>query len=94
MPVFYGSELIYDLFVFKTGVDAASAVVSQYVRVVETKNWFTREIPHCPVCLLELGPNSPGVVVSLIKCEHYLHLDCLNGKISYGSCIVSKTSKQ
>lgn len=61
------------------GVDAASSVISQYVRVVEPKKWCIREVPHCPVCLLELGPNSPGVVVTLIKCEHCLHLDCLNG---------------
>ncbi|KAJ8681393.1 hypothetical protein QAD02_017180 [Eretmocerus hayati] len=55
------------------GVDAASDVISQYVKVVESDG-----TDSCPVCL---GTPEP-LTVELIRCRHRLHLACLNAMLS------------
>lgn len=79
------------------GVDAASDVISRYVRVVEPPNWPGR--PPCPVCLLDMSSGQSGsvdcqtsemlpnahqddLIVSLTRCAHAMHLGCLNQVIS------------
>ncbi|GLV42867.1 deltex [Carabus blaptoides fortunei] len=59
------------------GVDAASEVVSQYVRVVGMAELYSCTSQHCPVCLMDLE-HSTSVVVALVRCNHMLHLECLN----------------
>ncbi|XP_051160479.1 protein deltex [Leptopilina boulardi] len=54
------------------GVDMASDVISQYVKVVESD-----ESDSCPVCL---GPPEP-LTVELTRCRHRLHLACLNAML-------------
>lgn len=66
------------------GVDPASHVISQYVRVVEEGCWSDA---RCPICLIELAPENTGnMVVALTQCCHQLHLDCLNAMLSRQSC--------
>lgn len=59
------------------GVDAASDMVSQYVRVVGMSELYSSELQHCPVCLIDLDHTS-NVVVALVRCNHKMHLECLN----------------
>ncbi|GLH12883.1 Protein deltex [Gryllus bimaculatus] len=66
------------------GVDPASHVISQYVRVVEDGCWSDG---RCPICLMELAAESSGcMVVALTQCCHQLHLDCLNAMLSRQAC--------
>lgn len=58
-------------------MDAASEVVSQYVRVVGMGELYSSTSQHCPVCLMDLE-HSTSVVVALVRCNHMLHLECLN----------------
>lgn len=63
------------------GIDAASECISQYVEVVE------RRIEEaCPICLVSLTQapdiSSANIVVSLVRCRHCMHLDCLNELLS------------
>ncbi|XP_047003050.1 protein deltex [Schistocerca americana] len=60
------------------GVDPASNVISQYVRVVEDGCWTDA---RCPICLIGLV-DSGSVVVALTRCCHQLHLDCLNSMLT------------
>ncbi|XP_026466501.1 protein deltex-like [Ctenocephalides felis] len=80
------------------GVDAASDVISRYVRVVDPPTWPGR--PPCPVCLLDMSSNNnpsldcqmsgilennhhqDDLIVSLTRCAHAMHLGCLNQVIS------------
>lgn len=55
------------------GVDAASDVISQYVKVVESDG-----SDSCPVCL---GTPEP-LTVELTRCRHRLHLACLNAMLN------------
>ncbi|KAJ9596927.1 hypothetical protein L9F63_012052, partial [Diploptera punctata] len=61
------------------GVDAASNVISRFVRVVQASE-VNRDM-RCPICLQDLTPGSP-MVVALTRCLHQLHLDCLNSMLS------------
>lgn len=59
-------------------MDAASDVISQYVRVVEGPVWHEL---CCPVCLCDLSEqcaDGNDMVVSLSRCGHMMHLKCLN----------------
>lgn len=58
------------------GVDPASDMVSQYVRVVEISELYSIKRQHCPVCLIDLDDSS--IIVALTQCNHMLHLECLN----------------
>ncbi|XP_055604063.1 protein deltex [Uranotaenia lowii] len=58
------------------GVDPASDMISRFVRVVEPPQW-----PHaqpCPMCMEELRHNGHNPTVSLSRCQHLMHLNCLN----------------
>ncbi|XP_055616564.1 protein deltex [Toxorhynchites rutilus septentrionalis] len=58
------------------GVDPASDMISRFVRVVDPPQW-----PHaqpCPMCMEELRHNSHNPTVSLSRCQHLMHLNCLN----------------
>ncbi|XP_033218714.1 protein deltex isoform X2 [Belonocnema kinseyi] len=55
------------------GVDMASDVISQYVKVVESAG-----TDSCPVCL---GLPEP-LTVELTRCRHRLHLACLNAMLN------------
>lgn len=73
------------------GVDPASQMVSQYVTVVKLSRWGETS---CPICLCELFEPAT-ITVSLVGCDHCLHLSCLNSmltlqkaKIMYIQCPV------
>nr|XP_029717387.1 protein deltex [Aedes albopictus] len=58
------------------GVDPASDMISRFVRVVDPPQW-----PHaqpCPMCMEELRHNNHNPTVSLSRCQHLMHLNCLN----------------
>ncbi|CAB0032074.1 unnamed protein product [Trichogramma brassicae] len=55
------------------GVDAASDVISHYVKVVESDGGDS-----CPICLGQPEP----LTVELTRCRHRLHLACLNAMLS------------
>ncbi|KAK9512301.1 hypothetical protein O3M35_000758 [Rhynocoris fuscipes] len=57
------------------GVDAASAGICQYVSAVENPSADC----DCPICLC---PLNQGMAVSLSRCQHCLHLDCLNSMLT------------
>ncbi|XP_073982103.1 deltex E3 ubiquitin ligase [Rhodnius prolixus] len=57
------------------GVDAASAGICQYVTAVENPSPDS----DCPICLC---PLAQGMTVALAKCQHCLHLDCLNSMLT------------
>jgi hypothetical protein len=61
------------------GVDAASAGISRFVRVVTASEISPGT--QCPICLQDMNPGSP-MVVALTHCLHQLHLDCLNSMLS------------
>lgn len=58
------------------GIDADSDTISRFVRVVQQNEWLNCR--PCVICLDELqqSPNNPAV--SLTRCEHLMHLNCLN----------------
>uniref|UniRef100_A0A1B0CQ23 E3 ubiquitin-protein ligase n=1 Tax=Lutzomyia longipalpis TaxID=7200 RepID=A0A1B0CQ23_LUTLO len=61
------------------GVDPASDMISRFVRVVDPPKW-----PHaqpCPMCMEELRHNPQNPAISLIRCQHLMHLECLNEMI-------------
>lgn len=62
------------------GVDSASDMISRFVRVVDPPKW-----PHaqpCPMCLEELRFNSQNPAIALSRCQHLMHLQCLNDLIN------------
>lgn len=62
------------------GVDSASDMISRFVRVVDPPKW-----PHaqpCPMCLEELRYNSQNPAIALSRCQHLMHLQCLNDLIN------------
>ncbi|KAL6994636.1 E3 ubiquitin-protein ligase dtx1 [Sarracenia purpurea var. burkii] len=64
------------------GIDAISEQISKYVQVVD--NVTASMGSKCPVCLSECvpgGKNSARMVVALSRCNHQLHLDCLNSML-------------
>lgn len=58
------------------GIDPDSDTISRFVRVVNPPEW--PNCRPCVICLLELQQNPENPVVSLIRCEHLMHLNCLN----------------
>lgn len=57
------------------GVDADSDMISRFVNVVHPE-W--PNCRPCVICLEELQHNPSNPAVSLIRCEHLMHLNCLN----------------
>jgi deltex-like protein len=60
------------------GIDPISDQISKFVCLVDPPKW--KNIP-CPICLNELCVDSPSTknpIVSLIRCQHLMHLNCLN----------------
>lgn len=57
------------------GVDADSDMISRFVNVVHPE-W--PKCRPCVICLVELQHNPNNPAVSLIRCEHLMHLNCLN----------------
>lgn len=57
------------------GVDADSDMISRFVNVVHPE-W--PNCRPCVICLEELQHNPNNPAVSLIRCEHLMHLNCLN----------------
>lgn len=57
------------------GVDADSDMISRFVNVVHPE-W--PKCRPCVICLEELQHNPNNPAVSLIRCEHLMHLNCLN----------------
>lgn len=58
------------------GVDADSDMISRFVTVVNPPKW--PNCKPCSMCLEELQHNATNPAVSLIRCEHLMHLNCLN----------------
>lgn len=58
------------------GVDADSDNISRFVSVVQPPKW--PNCRPCAMCLEELQHNPNNPAVSLIRCEHLMHLNCLN----------------
>lgn len=58
------------------GVDADSDSISRFVSVVQPPKW--PNCRPCAMCLEELQHNPNNPAVSLIRCEHLMHLNCLN----------------
>lgn len=58
------------------GVDADSDTISRFVHVVQHPEWSNCR--PCVICLDELQQNPNNPAVSLIRCEHLMHLNCLN----------------
>lgn len=60
------------------GVDADSDMISRFVNVVHPPEW--PNCRPCAICLDELKTqgSSSNPAVSLIRCEHLMHLGCLN----------------
>lgn len=75
--LFFVVDPSYQYYNCYIGVDAASEMVSQYVRVVDLTELYSSVSQHCPVCLMDLDRSS-NVIVALVRCNHMLHLDCLN----------------
>lgn len=59
------------------GVDADSDMISRFVRVVHPPKW-PNHIQPCPMCMEELRHNSQNPTISLSRCQHLMHLQCLN----------------
>lgn len=57
------------------GVDPDSDMISRFVNVVHPE-W--PKCRPCVICLEELKHNPNNPAVSLIRCEHLMHLNCLN----------------
>lgn len=60
------------------GVDPASDTISRFVRVVDPPKWSC----PCPMCMEELRHNSQNPTISLSRCQHLMHLQCLNDLIN------------
>lgn len=57
------------------GIDQASNYLARFVRVIDSTEIITGP---CPYCLEELRLNSQYPTVCLVRCNHYMHLNCLN----------------
>lgn len=58
------------------GVDPASDMISRFVRVVEPPVWPNAQ--PCPMCLEELVYDVQNPSIALSRCQHLVHLQCLN----------------
>lgn len=61
------------------GVDPASDMISRFVKVVNPPQWPNAQ--PCPMCMEELVHNSRNPAISLSRCHHLMHLQCLNEMI-------------
>ncbi|XP_055912639.1 protein deltex isoform X2 [Eupeodes corollae] len=61
------------------GVDPASDMISRFVKVVDPPQWPNAQ--PCPMCMEELVHNSQNPTISLSRCQHLIHLQCLNEMI-------------
>ncbi|XP_054729769.1 protein deltex isoform X2 [Anastrepha obliqua] len=61
------------------GVDPASDMISRFVRVAEPPVWPNAQ--PCPMCMEELVQNAQNPTIALTRCQHLMHLQCLNGMI-------------
>lgn len=61
------------------GVDPASDMISRFVKVVEPPLWPNAQ--PCPMCMEELIHNAQNPAIALSRCQHLMHLQCLNGMI-------------
>jgi deltex len=57
------------------GIDSSSEQISRFVSVVDPP-----QSQPCPICLTELdrGDSAKNPTVSLSRCQHLMHLNCLN----------------
>lgn len=51
-------------------------MISRFVRVVDPPKWPNAQ--PCPMCLEELIHNPPNPAIALSRCQHLMHLQCLN----------------
>lgn len=58
------------------GVDPASDMISRFVKVTEPPKWPNGH--PCPMCMQEMRHNPQNPAISLIRCQHLMHLECLN----------------
>lgn len=58
------------------GIDPDSDMISRFVSVVNPPAW--PNCRPCVMCLEELQQNPENPVVLLIRCDHLMHLNCLN----------------
>lgn len=63
------------------GIDHASNYLARFVRVVDISEPVSGP---CPYCLEELRMNSQYPTVQLVRCNHLMHLNCLNELIIGG----------
>ncbi|XP_055371164.1 protein deltex [Condylostylus longicornis] len=61
------------------GVDPASDMISRFVKVVDPPKWPNAQ--PCPMCMEELVHQSQNPTISLSRCQHLMHLQCLNEMI-------------
>lgn len=59
------------------GVDADSDQISRFVRVHHPPKW-PNHVQPCPMCMEELRHDSQNPTISLSRCQHLMHLQCLN----------------
>lgn len=70
---------MFVFFVSSKGVDHASDMISRFVRVVDPPKWPNAQ--PCPMCLEELIYDTRNPAISLSRCQHLVHLQCLNDLI-------------
>lgn len=58
------------------GVDPASDMISRFVKVTDPPKWPNGH--PCPMCMTEMRHNPQNPAISLIRCQHLMHLECLN----------------
>lgn len=62
------------------GVDPASDMISRFVKVVDPPQWPNAQ--PCPMCMEECSnQNAQNPAIALSRCQHLMHLQCLNGMI-------------
>ena len=61
------------------GVDPASDMISRFVKVVDPPKWPNAQ--PCPMCMEELVHQTQNPAISLSRCQHLMHLQCLNEMI-------------
>lgn len=61
------------------GIDPASDMISRFVTVVEPPKWPSTQ--PCPMCMDELVHDDNNPTIALSRCNHLLHLQCLNHMI-------------
>lgn len=72
------------------GVDPASDMISRFVKVAEPPVWPNAQ--PCPMCMEELVQSAQNPTIALTRCQHLMHLQCLNGMIISQQGEMSKVS--